>query len=268
MQTTLLYVRSPRRLHEGEREEPSVLDPSQIPYDECEDIYRALARLCRPDGASIDTVLVALDGLLSDEFEFFALARRYRPDVTTYVHARNDPRNRIALAIERGAAGELTEEVLSRLRGRCSSSDEPIPGHPHDDDPTPQDQQPATLGQNTEPDQPQGALADQETLDLAGAPNHEESAPPDAADQECSAPVRVPWLSRENAPRRIRPAAGSWTHGANDEPDDEPAAKATTPDALSEPLLTQEELAALISDEPDSAPPTEVRRSSDSEASS
>ncbi len=268
MQTTLLYVKAPGHPHAVETHAPCALDPSKIPHEVCANIYTALARLCRPDGATIDTVIVALDGLVSDEFEFFSLARRTRPDVTTFVHAHHEARDLIALAIERGATGELTDQAVSRLQAGNSCFAEPVPGGSPGDASLPQDQQPAIIGQNTEPAGPQASISDQEEFLSGGDSDIEKETPVEAAEDVRSGPVPVPWSNRKNAPTRTRPAPASWAHDTPDQPAAESNANTTDADALSEPLLTQEELAALISDEPNSDPPIEFDQPSDPEAPS
>ncbi|MFQ5462660.1 MAG: hypothetical protein ACE5E5_08545 [Phycisphaerae bacterium] len=268
MQTTLLYVRSPHQRHAGEPNPASMLDALPLPHDDCENIYRALARLCRPDGATIETVVVALDALQPEEFEFFTLARRFRPDVRILVHAHDDARHLIRMATDRGAAGELTEDILPTLRKCSESPDASQPAQPQD--------APHTTTTTTEPTRnarpdadpggPEGVLTQEPDLDLDPPTVGKADSTQDVPEQEYSAPVRVPWSRRQDAPQRIRPNADSSTHPAEEASEAEPEPPAADSEASSEPLLTQEELAALISDEPDTLPPTDYRRSSDSEA--
>jgi len=266
MQTTLLYVRSPHQRHAGEPHPASMLDALRLPHDDCDNIYRALARLCRPEGAAVETVVVALDALQPAEFEFFTLARRFRPDVRILVHARDDARHLIALATDRGAAGELTEDILLTLRRHPESPDGPQPAQPRDESDASTTGPAADAGPGADPCEPEGALTEEANLDLDPPADNEADSTPDVAEQQFSAPVRVPWSRHHGAPQRIRPNSDSRPHSDQDAPQAAPESPPADSDHASEPLLTQEELAALISDEPDPLPPSDYRRSSESEA--
>jgi len=181
-------------------------------------VYRGLALLLRPSSDPPQAAIVCLDGLGAAEFEFFAIVSKLRRDLKVYVYAAARYKSRIARAIELGAKGPVTREVLAELAGGS---------------PVPMTVETPARASERVTDKPESpvippAPSDLPRIDKEGARN----------------PARVPWLRYGDRPARVAP------------PHREPPPKALnpnpqtpTPPCSYEPLLTEEELRALMSDD-------------------
>lgn len=197
-------------------------DPS-LAVQSCEDVYRGLALLGRKEGPRCAAVVVSTVGLGRDEMEFFSIAPRVSSGVPVYVYggARDEPT--IARALQLGATGRLTEHVVNSLIEHAA--------HARRTQPLPNEERRSAAGDEEE----------QPAADTAQAPD-------DDSDESDGPAVRVPWSRFTESPIRTPPIEAPPAV-----PD--PAARGFTVSAESrEPLLTPEELRALLSDEDDSTP--------------
>jgi len=139
------------------------------------DVYSGLAQVCAlgtpaeghaepPNGELL--VVVCVDGLGAAEMEFFGLVRRVAPGASVYVYGRPGSTKQIALAVKRGAIGQW------------SGGAEGIEG---------------TREQGIERGKDQGIEGGREE---------------DGEEEDRSRPVRVPWLRYADAPRRGAPPRG------------------------------------------------------------
>ncbi len=288
----------------------------------CGDVYHGLARLVRRQGEWAPVVLVCVDDLSPAEMEFFRITARSLPGTDVYVYGVERSAKRVAGAIERGATGEVTDDLLQELSivadptpAVASNADDALvsvseifPGSSetvraienaaHADPPLTadagQDSQPAVAGAvaspaaaRTESDEGKPAvdpstttpaaahtperLADGATGEIPRGPINEthetvprgdsveatvtpvESSTPivdDNPDDDADGNVdssggagRVPWLRYDNVPVRKAPSR----KGPVDSPRQNTGA--SSPPSLREPLLSEEELRALIGDD-------------------
>lgn len=94
------------------------LTDRSLVVDVCDDVYRALARLGRAEADTPTVVFICMDDLLPMELEFFKFAKRLNGDLQIYVYGSNGPRDRMTTAIELGADGVVTEDLLDELAGQ------------------------------------------------------------------------------------------------------------------------------------------------------
>jgi hypothetical protein len=220
----------------------SRLAAASLDVKDCGDVYRALARLARSDVSRFRAVFVCLDGLDPYEFEFFSLVARLQRDLPVYVYAGPRSDSRVQKALDLGAAGRVTTEVIDSL----------APAH---EDRVASDEEVAEPQMHAAPDAapPPPALAKESPIAA------QETEPvPDERDEEhgkveggtVQGSVRVPWLRYEGRPARTAP-----------KPPDRPAQPAPEPETeahasgVHRPLLTEEELQALIGDDISSVAP-------------
>ena len=184
----------------------------------CGDVYRGLARILRPPSNAPRAVIVCLDGLTTPEFEFFSIVTRMRKDVSVYVYGSGRAEARIAKAIELGAKGPATADLLAELTGGPPAS---------------------VIGQVPPPPCEEG---DEMPRPPASPPTPPE--PIRAEEEDPRKPARVPWLRYGDRPARVAPNARQPA------PKPPPSLDRPSPRSVSfEPLLTEEELRALMSDD-------------------
>ena len=179
----------------------------------CSDVYRGLALLLRPSSDPPKAAIVCLDGLGAPEFEFFSIVSKLRRDLKVYVYAAARSESRIARAVELGAKGPVTREVLAELAGGS-----PVPMAVED---------PARASERVT-DKPVSPV-------IPPAP----SEPLRIDVEDARKPARVPWLRYGDRPARVAPP-----HQALN-----PKPQTPNPPRSYEPLLTEEELRALMSDD-------------------
>lgn len=214
------------------------------------DPFRALARLTHKgcEGNPVTSVVVGIDYLSPDEFEFFEIIRREQPAIALYVYG--DPRceDKVRRAEQYGAVR------LSLARG--GSVPTPGPADPNADTPA-------------------GIGAGEETIGGAGLSTpagpasrvsaEDQAMPPCGSDflGSCEAgelarekAVRVPWRRYVDTPRRVPPRrAVLAAHSTSAPPPRRPAPPAVMPQPQpprpsrvldEEPLLSEEEFEALV----------------------
>lgn len=240
------------------------------------DVYRAMARIGRESPAA---VVVGIDWLTTAELEFFELVGRRHRDVQVYVLGHERARSKLAKAIGTGAAAlgsplELVNLLSAGSPPPAAPSAPPppepsdIPGRVRENPPSfasshnvfdaELDRRLRELAAGAAPDAEDPAEAEEEDLPgPAGATASEENEPKASSDRtyeviaedlgappaeeseteeesEDPHPVRVPWRRYEGGPVRTPPRRTP----------PEPADEANDP-----PLLTPEELDALLGDE-------------------
>ena len=210
------------------------LATSSLVVDTCSDVYRGLARVCKAPAETYSAVVVCLGALGSAELQFFSTMARARPRVPVYVYGNASDAKREARAIELGAACVFTDDVMSHLETSGASLDtddstqEPSPGAQK---PAIADRADPRTAASTE------SLPDRLFDDDPSKPDH---------DDHPSRPVQVPWLNRAGSPARRKPSKPSKVQ---DVPERSQSAEESSGRALPEPLLTDEELQALIGDD-------------------
>ena len=214
------------------------LRAAAVDVEVCGDVYRGLARILRRGTEAPSAVLVCIDDLGSAEFEFFSLAAASRSSAKVYVYGDERWESRVARALDLGAAGRATEQVIRTLvpppaRAEPLPSPEPKKVVPTEREALPEPfPAPANLAGTVEPiaQEPKGPLS------------RGEEAPRQGEARESA--VRVPWLRYGSTPSRTPP---SRQHVRPEPP--APAPPHRPPPADREPLLTEEELRALIGDD-------------------
>lgn len=98
----------------------------------CGDVYHGLARLVRRRGEWSPVVFVCVDDISPAEMEFFRITARSLPATDVYVYGAERSSKRVAGAIERGATGEVTDDLLNKL----SLVADPIPASASNTDDT------------------------------------------------------------------------------------------------------------------------------------
>ncbi len=194
----------------------------------CGDVYRGLALLLRPSPDPPQAVIVCLDGLGAAEFEFFSIVSKLRRDLKVYVYAAAHSESRIARAVELGAKGPVTRKVLAELAGGP-----PVPMAV---------EAPARASERVTDKLVSPVIAQHGHASVDHATPT--SAPPRIDEEDARNPARVPWLRYGDRPARVAPP--------HREPPPQPLnpnPPTPTPPRSYEPLLTEEELRALMSDD-------------------
>lgn len=212
----------------------ALLATTHLHVETCEDVYRGLARLCRPDLDPLGAVFVRVDVLQPAEFEFFTLASRVRQSVPVYVYSQRPSETSIAEAIQLGATGEANSETIHSLASGG-------PGLP------PAFAPPGDL-LGVEFDE----AAQHPTDDPVEAtpPEQQELRPADGEIGESAEPApmpsraRVPWLHYADRPKRAGPPLREPPDSGRNAPEDQ-----TSRPVSHEPLLTEAELQALLGDD-------------------
>lgn len=259
------------------------LAPGGCRVEACGDVYRALARLGRRRGpgtnvSDVSAVLLDVDALASDEFEFIPLLSQVRRQLPVYVYSSLGSAEYVAQALRAGAAGEATEAVVRALLRGGESAASPGPAAIA---PTPPRCEP--LAPATE-DVPRFGMAASplarviETSTGSSAPvaappveipvgqvlpaeieveeeedeDDTEEFPPDD-DSKDPPRVRVPWSRPgEGASRRVpvrRPPPPLSPASKPGSPGGASVPAGTEPTVGHTPLLTPEELRALLGDD-------------------
>ena len=223
------------------------------------DIYRGLARLAclAMDGeapSSLRAVLVQVDDLGPPEMEFFSITSRVLPRTPVLVYGSDRLQSRVEKALECGATDRASPETIARLAaGEADSTDED-PANRKAAAPT-LAAQPVEEGVELESD------AVQEPAAFPQVVRDDPPPPEDQPENETTAATRVPWLDYENKPVRQAPrrTAPQPTSPVEPKEDDQPKeASARKRPSATEPLLTEEELRALIGDDISSIAPREA----------
>jgi len=209
----------------------------------CPDVYLGLVRLLRSP-KSCGAAIVCVNDLSTPEFEFFSILARACRDFPVLVYGSHAPQ-RVIQALENGAKALATREAVLDL---CASlqrrvigvgADTATPAPPHAVERTEPIDLPHSVAGIAE------AKIAPESTDLA-----EETGDPEIDEASDSSGVRVPWLRYTESPVRQGPPTDRIERDRPVRPGD-PVSDSGTNDQSYEPLLTAEELAALLGDDPD-----------------
>ena len=223
------------------------------------DVYRGLARLASlaKDGegrSSLRAVLVQVDDLGPPEMEFFSITSRVLPRTPVLVYGSDRLQSRVEKALEYGATDRASPEIIARLAARDADTTDEDTANREAPAPT-ITAQPGEAGIDLESDAVQEPAAGLEIV--------RDDPPPqtDEPEIETTAATRVPWLDYENrpvrqAPRRTAPQPTSAVESKEDDQPEEASARKRP--SATEPLLTEEELRALIGDDISSIAPSEA----------
>lgn len=255
--------------------------------DECGHVYLGLARALADENESIHAVVVCLDDLTKDEFELFTILSQRRRGALLYVYSQAPGNDRVAKAIALGATAQLTEQIVDQLSqaGATTVTPEHHRREPVDaaatrtatDEPAqPATGQPATdqIAADQRASESLGHAEQPPKIEVPPIVQERETAPPavtnsahDGAGETPDRP-RVPWQSYENKPERQKPSSPSEraqpqppmrAAPAKDEFDPSPPTRKRS----YEPLLSSEEMQALMSDDISAIAPEPRESSSD-----
>ncbi len=253
--TKILHIRPERAAEAAVGKMDALLVAAASDVDSCSDVYRGLARSGHSGPDAPRAVIVCVDGLGAAEMEFFHLFSRLRRGVKVYVyaspHGGERSTSRMARAIELGATGLATEDVIRRLAKTVShpAARADIRNAPNDD------RSPAqTSAESTPAPPPIAKSPDTDALEESvpvvteeppvAHPDELEADKAAADDDTLEGPVRVPWLRYNDGPSRVAPRRRGPP--AADPAVIEPAPSRSAP---RRPLITSEELQALLGDD-------------------
>ncbi len=248
----------------------------------CDDVYRGLARLLRDGASTARAVLVCVDDLRTSDFEFFRLVARHRRDIPVYVYGADRGSPRWANALKSGATGELTRAVIESLGSdsckRTAPEDRPFAATQAASIPR---EVSAISGQDTgEPVERSGVVPKRDADEI-------ELVPDESSEQT----VRVPWATHADRPVRRGPGRNNVADDASTRvgatrPQSHETTEARRHEGVEkrnngaglgdrvpsrdafEPLLTAEELEALMNDDLDVMSPDEREMLTGGDASS
>lgn len=235
--------------------------------ENCDNVYLALARLLRPTGHRYRAAVVCVDGVAGEEMEFFSLLAQQRTDLDVLVYSRCENSGAVAAALQRGAvpcsaaglgravekaeakaAVHETAEVAPRPMKAAESATAPIAPELIASTPV----EPAAPAPHSVP---RIAEFSEETLPEQNGHGAQEDSPSEEASR---GPVRVPWVRYADAPTRRKPptvladketvAPAPQAGIPAPREDSTPQRADESPDPFA-PLLTEEELRALMSDD-------------------
>lgn len=219
----------PRVLLVGPRSTIARLEPatdSGIAIELSSDVYRALAKLlCEPNDAHV-CVVVALECVGPHELAFFSIAARLRRGLKVLVHADAGGESKIAKALEAGATGVWSADSWRDFAPRLEA--------------------PVSVEVPVEPKAPMVEPARVEPVVELPPPEDEEEPLVEEETEEAPPTPRVPWLRYADGPQRAAPPMRTPPT-----PIAPPQTPTTPPPSARdyEPLLTDEELEALMSDD-------------------
>jgi len=230
----------------------------------CPDVFRALARIGRDP--LIRGVIVDLSAVNPSHMEFFSLVGRVQPDLAVYVASGLDTaRQRVGEAIDLGATGELTDSAAATLMASCRANDRNHAGNIVTN----------TAGARcaARPASPVEKQSPVQQVDVSLIASDERAASPvitnppvdpegespvpqEPGDRQTTETARVPWLRYTDAPGRKKPGAARQPPVRRPpEVEQSDPVVVHPPHEEHEPLLTDEELAALLGDDgPDDSP--------------
>jgi len=243
-----------------------MLASTSLHVENCGDLYRGLARLCHDDREVPRAVIVCVDGLGKAEMEFFSIVSRTCPRIYVYVYGDQRSASRIAAAIDLGATGEATDDVIRNLAATVTqpAAESPRPALPRivrPEEPAvealvsaqvPKDSPSSLVGLDhsapavsdeppvTAPSEPAATALAEPSTKLADKPDGRQQVDDEASQDS----VRVPWRRYKGGPVRKGP---QQRMPPSDDAKATEHAKSRAP--AHEPLLTEEELQALIGDD-------------------
>ncbi len=235
--STVLHI---HQQHAGTPQTDNVdrrLADASLKVTHVQDVYRGLARICNTHNEIPRAAIVCVDGLSSAEMEFFSIVSRTHRTLDVFVYGSSRMSARIAKAIDLGAKGPATPEALRSL-GPSNNASPGDNDHPSPDA-TPKATQPSESNRS----------AEDATKDDSKPPSETVRAAVDTEDEAASTEPRVPWQRYGGAPARAAPVRNP-PQPEEKKNDNAPPSRPPAP----EPLLTAEELRALIGDPIDAGP--------------
>jgi|CXWL01.1.fsa_nt_gi hypothetical protein len=218
------------------------VDQAGMTVGRCPDVYLGLAQALGKSPRDLRAVLVSVEDLLTDEFEFFSLLSRARRDFPVLVYGTRCP-DRVIRALQSGAKGLATQDAVLALSERSER---------------PAFREESALATPPLAVPPPSMPVVSEKLDTnSTAMLIEEIEDEPREDANPAVTARVPWLRYSDGPARQRPSAPkqervepSSTGGVHDAEtcNGRPPGKC---EREYEPLLTEQELAALLADDLD-----------------
>ncbi len=257
--TNVLHIRPEPVAGTAAGEMDTLLKAASLKVVLCGDVYEGLARVTQAEPGSPHVIITCVDGLGAAEMEFFSLIPRIRRDVSVYVYGSERSAARVASAIELGATAKATENVIRRLTERvaCLPDQFKVQDAGHGD--TAPAQACADSPATVEAEWSVGVDAEQCATVVAEEPSCAGKNRVEAQDEtidgySLSGPVRVPWQRYQNGPHREAPARRGPTSNVPK------VADPPVPRELAlEPLISEEELRALLADDtPAVAPDDQV----------
>lgn len=257
----LLHIRYDASEQDARRVVEEMLGACPVNIDTAADVYCGMALLGGKAAARPKAVIVNLDGLGPAEYEFFSIAARRFPEVRIYVYGSIRTASEVERAIQGGATGELTDEVLAALTDPAQDQDEQFvqdhQDHPQEitksemsspeaNYPQPQIVPPET--ESTVPDTHETALDEANDIDTMRQPLMPQ---PEIEVDEDTETARVPWKTYDDDPKRTAPSSRRPPDFDGDDEDlaEPPVTPPSKPLPDHTPLLTEEELQALLGDD-------------------
>lgn len=247
--TNVLHIRPEPVAGTAAGEMDTALTAASLEVVVCGDVYEGLARVTRTEPGSPRAIITSVDGLGAAEMEFFSLIPRIRRDVSVYVYGNERSAARVASAIELGATAEATEDVIRKLTERAAFLPEQFnvqdAGHGDAAPAQASADSPATVGAewSVGVDAEQCATVVAEEPSCAGK-NRVEAQDETIDEDSLSGPVRVPWQRYQNGPHREAPDRRGPTSNVP-KVADPPVSR----ELAREPLISEEELRALLADD-------------------
>lgn len=249
-----------------------------IGVERCGDVYVGLARALKNLPAKSVAVVVCVAGMPPEQFEFFELTSGRQRDLTVLVYSAQSP-ERVVRALQAGASGLFSHEAVCALAVKRKRRNEVMetptkksPAQPSIQIPAGNSLSRPGIQTPTGEAEPEGkrqqisldaaSIGDTSTSsEIINHPSAEKDSEESRArsvnseSEEQAQGVRVPWLRYNGGPARRKPglAPDPQSNAAPPEIEKEkPLAdmeKACGDDVQYEPLLTEQELAALLADD-------------------
>ena len=201
----------------------------------CPDVYRAMARLGAARNNRFCAVVVCVDRMESAEFEFFQLAAKHCRDTPVYVVGSGHTQPKIESALRLGARQAVDADGLAEVL-KPAAIPEPLPQVA----PEPDQAEETRVAQPEPPPVVVGMGDDGESTQ-----KDKPAEPEPKGRKKRDRTARVPWLPHDDLPQRVPPERDELAVGRSESAPGEPE----------EPLLSQEELDALMGDQKQDDPP-------------
>ncbi len=270
VQPTLLHITSSSLIESPEAfAVEQWIEQAGLEVVRCPDVYLGLARALRSSQRDFGAVMVCVEDLLTDEFEFFSLVARMRRDLPVFVYGSQAP-ERVVRALQSGAKGLATRDAVLALGARFERLAQPaesalaapsVTPSPFAEQSKPTDAFKAcsvsVSAHETAAPSPSMSLM---KPDLVCDPAEVQTEEREVEPREEAGPVataRVPWLRYNVGPARQRPTTAKVEREETSSiggTHDTEASNGRPPNECKreyEPLLTEQELAALLGDDLD-----------------
>jgi hypothetical protein len=231
--------------------------------ERCGDVYVGLARALKNSPIKPVGVVVCVAGMPPEQFEFFELTSRAH-DLTVLVYGAQSP-ERVVRALQAGASGLFSHETMAALGARSKRRSEGLETKEKSAPQSPKaEEKPAEAPPEARRKEVFTGVAP--VRDAASQPNwvdhstEEDSREGRASEvdggSENSQGVRVPWLRYESGSVRRKPGGVATPQEGpvpseieQEKPSNGELEKVCADETHYEPLLTEQELAALLGDD-------------------